>query len=375
MAELPEIPSGAQLYLRPVGFLSAAFCGPNALAIGGTQRAFAAVEVIIAKAGDRLMTWLAPVASLDDLAADLPPPLGQRLNQLLANIAAGRGPLVLPSGGKISFSKPLIMGVLNVTPDSFSDGGNFLAPEAAIAHAKQLAEAGADIIDIGGESTRPGALTVWEGEEMDRVLPVIEALRDLGVPLSIDTRRASVMRQALKAGAQIINDISALTADPESLEVAAQSAAPVVLMHSQGDPQTMQDDPRYADVLLDVYDYLDDRVEAALAAGIKRQNIIVDPGIGFGKTVRHSIALINGLGLFQGLGCGLQLGVSRKRFIGALSREEPAQERLGGSLAAGLQGLSAGVHILRVHDVEETRQALAVIRGFADVSYLPPGID
>ncbi|MCH8202637.1 MAG: dihydropteroate synthase [Proteobacteria bacterium] len=375
MAELPEIPSGAQLYLRPAGFLSAAFCGPNALAIGGTQRAFAAVEVIIAKAGDRLMTWLAPVASLDDLAADLPPPLGQRLNQLLANIAAGRGPLVLPSGGKISFSKPLIMGVLNVTPDSFSDGGNFLAPEAAIAHAKQLAEAGADIIDIGGESTRPGALTVWEGEEMDRVLPVIEALRDLGVPLSIDTRRASVMRQALEAGAQIINDISALTADPESLEVAAQSAAPVVLMHSQGDPQTMQDDPRYADVLLDVYDYLDDRVEAALAAGIKRQNIIVDPGIGFGKTVRHSIALINGLGLFQGLGCGLQLGVSRKRFIGALSREEPAQERLGGSLAAGLQGLSAGVHILRVHDVEETRQALAVIRGLADVSYLPPGID
>ena len=375
MAELPEIPSGAQLYLRPAGFLSAASCGENAFAIGGTQRAFAAAEVIVAKAGDRLMTWLVPVARLGDLEADLPPLLGQRLNQLLANIAAGRGPLVLPSGGKISFSKPLIMGVLNVTPDSFSDGGNFLAPEAAIAHAKQLVETGADIIDIGGESTRPGALTVWEGEEKDRVLPVIEALKDLGVPISIDTRRASVMREALKAGAQIINDISALTADPESLEVAAQSAAPVVLMHSQGDPQTMQDDPRYADVLLDVYDYLDDRVEAALAAGIKRQNIIVDPGIGFGKTVRHNTALINGLGLFQGLGCAVQLGVSRKRFIGALSREEPAQERLGGSLAAGLAGQSAGAHILRVHDVRETRQALAVIRGLADVSFLAPGID
>jgi dihydropteroate synthase len=375
MAELPEIPSGAQVYLRPAGFLSAADCGDHALAIGGTQRAFAAAEVIVAKAGERLLNWFVPVARLPGLASDLPAPLGDRLNQILHNIAAEPGPLFLPSGAEISFSKPLIMGVLNVTPDSFSDGGRFIDPEAAIAQAKEMVKAGADIIDIGGESTRPGALTVWEGEEKDRVLPVIEALKDLGLPISIDTRRASVMRDALLAGAQIINDISALSADEESLEVAAQTGAPVVLMHCLGDPQTMQDDPRYGDVLLDIYDYLDGRIEVAVAAGIKRGNIIVDPGIGFGKTVRHNTTLINGLGLYQGLGCAILLGVSRKRFIGALSREETANERLGGSLAAGLAGLSAGAHILRVHDVEETRQALDVVRGLADVSFLPPGTD
>ena len=375
MAKLPEIPVRAQVYLRPAGFLSAASCGDDALAIGGSQRAYAAAEVILAKAGDRLMTWLVPVARLGDLATDLPPPLGERLTHILETIAAERGPLALPSGGEISFSKPLIMGVLNVTPDSFSDGGLFLTPEAAIAQAGELVKAGADIIDIGGESTRPGATTVWEGEEKDRVLPVIEAVKGMGVPISIDTRRASVMREALEAGAQIINDISALSADEASLEVAAQSGAPVVLMHTQGDPRTMQDDPRYADVLLDVYDYLEERVEAATAAGIKDQNIIVDPGIGFGETVRHNAALINGLGVFHGLGCAILLGASRKRFIGALSREEPPRERLGGSLAAALVGLSAGAHILRVHDVAETRQALAVLRGLDDVSFLPPGID
>ena len=207
------------------------------------------------------------------------------------------------------------------------------------------------------------------------MLPVIEAVRDFGAPISIDTRRASVMRQAVAAGAQIINDISALTADEESLDAVVETGAPVVLMHSLGDPQTMQDDPRYADVLLDIFDYLEDRIEAAVEAGIKRQNIIVDPGIGFGKTVRHSATLINGLGMFQGLGCGVLLGVSRKRFIAAMSREEATHERLAGSLAAGLKGLSTGAHILRVHDVEETRQALAVIRGLADVSFLPPGLE
>lgn len=266
-------------------------------------------------------------------------------------------PMALPIG------RPLVMGVVNVTPDSFSDGGQHDEAGPAIGHALDLAEAGADIVDIGGESTRPGAIPVPEEEELARVLPVIEGLIDAGcpVPISIDTRKAAVAERALALGAQLFNDVSALTHDPASAGVARKAPA-LCLMHAQGDPQSMQANPRYGDVLLDVYDFLSERIAAAEAAGIPRERIVIDPGIGFGKTMEHNLALLRGLPLFQSLGCPLLLGVSRKRFIGTLSGVETAAERVHGSIAAALTAVTQGAHILRVHDVAATVQALRVWR-------------
>lgn len=273
---------------------------------------------------------------------------------LLTRIVASRSDLpMLPP------DRPAIMGVLNVTPDSFSDGGQHDGANCAIEHGMEMAEQGADVIDVGGESTRPGASPVPEAMELDRVLPVIEGLvaASCSVPISIDTRNAGVARAALAAGAQIFNDVSALSHDPESPAIAA-SAGAVCLMHAQGDPQTMQYAPAYDDVLLDVYDYLESRVTAAEVAGIPRTRLIVDPGIGFGKTLTHNVTLIRGLALFQTLGCPVMLGVSRKRFIGTITGEDVAARRGPGSIAAGLAGLDAGASILRVHDVAETVQAV-----------------
>ena len=247
--------------------------------------------------------------------------------------------------------------------DSFSDGGRHLAPDAAIAHALQLEAEGADILDIGGESTRPGANPVDLEEEWRRVRPVIDALaKRARVPLSIDTRNADVMRRAAQAGARLINDVSALTHDPNSVGVAAETGLPVVLMHAQGAPRTMQHHPRYADVVLDVYDMLKARIEDCERAGIPRERLIVDPGIGFGKTLAHNLSLLGALSLFHGLGCAVMLGASRKSFIGKLTGAD-AGSRLPGSLAAALLGAAQGVQILRVHDVAATRQALAVWEG------------
>jgi dihydropteroate synthase len=253
------------------------------------------------------------------------------------------------------------MGVINVTPDSFSDGGRRLDPGAAVAHGLQLEAEGADILDIGGESTRPGAEPVSLDEELRRVVPVIEALvRQVRVPVSIDTRNAEVMRRAADAGARLINDVAALGHDPDALHVAADTGLPVVLMHAKGDPRTMQLDPRYDDVVLDVYDWLEARIAACEAAGIGRERLIVDPGIGFGKTLDHNVALLASLSIFHGLGCPILLGASRKSFIGRLSGGVPAPERVPGSIAAALAGVAQGVQIVRVHDVAATRQALAV---------------
>lgn len=273
----------------------------------------------------------------------------------LARMAAARPPLA-----GLDLGQPRIMGIVNVTPDSFSDGGRLGSVEQAVAHGVALAEAGADILDIGGESTRPGAAVVPEQEELDRVLPVIEGLaRAVNVPLSIDTRKAGVARAALAAGATILNDVSALTFDEASVD-AAREAEAVCLMHAQGDPATMQKDPRYDDVLLDVYDFLERRVSAAEQDGVSRSRIVVDPGIGFGKTMEHNLALMRRLSLFHGLGCPVLLGASRKRFIGTLSGVAEAGRRAAGSVAAGLVGLAHGVQILRVHDVAETVQAVRV---------------
>ena len=281
--------------------------------------------------------------------------MAERIAARLGNLIESRAPIA-----GLRLGAPLLMAVLNVTPDSFSEGGRFADRAAAIAHGRALIEAGADILDIGGESTRPGAEPVPAEEEIARVVPVLEAFRDAPVPLSIDTRHAAVMEASLAAGASIINDVSALTHDPQSLAVAAASGAPIVLMHSLGDPRTMQDSPTYDDVLLDVFDYLEARIAACAEAGIDRARLAVDPGIGFGKTLAHNLEILRGLAIFHGLGCALVLGVSRKSLIARLSAGEPPSERLGGSLAAAAWGLSRGVHILRVHDVAETAQAARV---------------
>ena len=266
-----------------------------------------------------------------------------------------------PDFAGLHMDRPRVMGILNVTPDSFSDGGLFLKPEAALMQARRMA-AGADILDIGGESTRPGAVDVAQAEEIARTAPVIAAMRDAGldIPVSIDTRKAAVADAAFAAGASILNDVTALQFDPAMAATAARLGAPVILMHSIATPATMQDDPEYDDVLLDVYDALATRLAAAEAAGIARNRLAIDPGIGFGKTLQHNLTLLSRLSLFHNLGVPVLLGASRKRFIGTISAEADAQKRLPGSLAVALAGVAQGMQMIRVHDVAETRQALSL---------------
>lgn len=260
----------------------------------------------------------------------------------------------------LSLERPRIMGIVNVTPDSFSDGGDRYDAPAAIAAGRAMLAAGADILDIGGESTRPGADPVGIEEECARVLPVIEALAGEGALISIDSRHAEVMRRAVAAGAGIVNDVTALSGDPESLATVAELEVPVVLMHMQGEPRTMQADPRYEDVVAEVRDFLRGRAAACEAAGIARRAICIDPGIGFGKTVTHNLALLKHLDVLRDLGYPVLVGASRKSFIGKLSKGEAPKERLAGSLAVALTAAERGAAILRVHDVAETAQALAV---------------
>ncbi len=276
---------------------------------------------------------------------------------VLERLRAPRPPLA-----GLTLDRPRIMGILNVTPDSFSDGGRFATPEAALGHARAMQAEGADILDIGGESTRPGADAVPEDEELRRTIPVIRAIRAAGLtlPLSLDTRKARVAQAGIQAGASMLNDVSALTWDPEMAGVAASQARPICLMHAQGTPADMQAAPRYDDVLLDVYDYLEDATRRAEAAGIRRAHIVLDPGIGFGKTLEHNLALLARIGLFHTLGCPLLLGASRKRFIGTISGVEAADQRLPGSLAVALAAAGQGVQIVRVHDTAATAQAFSV---------------
>ncbi|WP_107497628.1 dihydropteroate synthase [Thalassobius sp. I31.1] len=281
--------------------------------------------------------------------ADLPEDARARLTAPRADIVS------------LNFDAPKIMGILNVTPDSFSDGGRFNAPEAALAWTQALAAEGADIIDIGGESTRPGATYVPVVEECARTVPVIEAVRaGSDVPISIDTRKAQVGAAALKAGADVINDVAAFTFEPELAQVTAAAGAPVCLMHAQGDPTTMQDNPQYENVLLDVYDFLEERIAFAESLGISRDQIIADPGIGFGKTLDHNLALLQNISLFHGLGVPVLLGASRKKFIGTLGNAPQAEDRAVGSVAVALAAIAQGIQIIRAHDVAETRQAMVL---------------
>ncbi|WP_432255802.1 dihydropteroate synthase [Limimaricola sp. AA108-03] len=260
----------------------------------------------------------------------------------------------------LSLDRPRLMGILNVTPDSFSDGGDHAGHAEAVARARAMVEEGAEILDIGGESTRPGAQAVAVDEEMARVVPVVAALRAAGltVPISIDTRNAATARAALAEGADMINDVSALTHDPGMAGVVAEAGVPICLMHAKGTPQEMQRAPRYDDVLAEVMDALGDRIEAAVAAGIPHDRILVDPGIGFGKDLGHNLALLQSLTAFHGFGLPLLIGVSRKRFIGTIGGAEAPKDRMPGSIAVALWAVRQGAQVIRVHDIKETRQAL-----------------
>ena len=343
------------MHLRPVQFVDTPVThGDGAVArLAGGLQCFAAYEVI--EDGRRRTIPVADVAAL-----------GPRAAQLHAAIIAPRPALQL-GARTLRFDQPLVAGILNVTPDSFSDDGQHGDdPAAAAAAGVDMAATGAALVDLGGESTRPGATPVWEGDEIARVVPVVERLARSGTPVSIDTRKAAVMEAALAAGAHIVNDVSALLWDDRAVEVVARARCPVVLMHSPDPKDGGHARTGYRDVSTEVFDWLEARIAAVAAAGIDRSRIIVDPGIGFGKSLSDNLALINGIALFHGLGCPIMLGVSRKRMIGALDNEAPVSARLGGSLALALKGAEAGVQILRVHDVAATVQALKVWRGMRD---------
>ena len=344
---LPE-PHVGGVYLRP--------CNP----VPGEALTFDLVDVLFRGTPARRRIRLQQ-AVLSRWAERNAPGAADEIAALGARLSAPRSPVC-----GLTLDRPRLMGVLNVTPDSFSDGGDFAAEDDAIAHGRAMAAAGADIIDVGGESTRPGSQAPSEEEEMRRVIPVIRALAGDGILVSVDTRRATVMEAVLNAGARIVNDMSALRHDPASRAVIARHQAWVVLAHMQGTPETMQREPRYDDASLDVFDALATYVSEAEEAGVPRSRIIVDPGIGFGKTARHNLEILRDIALYHGLGCPLLVGASRKSFIGRLSTGEAPKERLPGSLAAGLHALGEGAHILRVHDVAETRQALAMWRGIRD---------
>jgi dihydropteroate synthase len=357
-----------RVYLRPTAFVDAPFgLDGKVERLAGGLAWFSALEIVAMTGSRRVSADLVPVAAIGEALDSLPP----EARRAWINLTSPRPPLTL--GARVlRLDQPQVAGVVNATPDSFSDGGVHAEPEAAIAAGHAMSAAGAALIDVGGESTRPGAQPLWEGDELERVLPVVEGLAKAGTAVSIDTRKAAVMEAALASGAAMVNDVSALTWDPRAAEIVARAGCPIVLMHHQGSPETMQQAPHYdRPVAFEVYDWLEARIEAAVAAGIDRGRIVVDPGIGFGKTVQHNLQLLNGLALLHGLGCPLMLGASRKRMIGALSAEAPADERLPGSIALALKGAEQGAQLLRVHDVPETLQALRVWRGLRDAALTP----
>jgi dihydropteroate synthase len=358
-----------RLYIQPLTLAPSpqAFAGDAVRLAGGMvyAREFA---VTIRRDGKVAERALATAETIDEVLADLPDELGPEAEAQWANLRLAHPALQLGER-TIRLDQPQVMGILNVTPDSFSDGGRFLDdPAEAFAHAADMLEAGAAIIDVGGESTRPGAAAVWEGDEIERVVPVVDRCVAMGAPVSIDTRRPAVMEAALAAGAQVINDVSALRHDPRSLEFAAASGKPVILMHAPGEGDDLHANASYADVVLDAFDWLAAARDRAIEGGIARHNVILDPGIGFGKSLAENLALMNALPLFHALGQPLMLGASRKRTIGALSNEAPAHRRLGGSLAFALAGMDAGIQLLRVHDVYDTVQARNVWRGMRDAA-------
>jgi dihydropteroate synthase len=353
------------LWLRPSGLISGraaaeAVASGHARPLTGSGLAFSLISALGLGSAGRPIAVTSSIPELDVWLAGTGARFAQRVREQLALLSAPR-----PPWAGFDLDRPIVMGVLNVTPDSFSDGGEWFDAERAIAHGRALLTAGADIIDVGGESTRPWAVELDPGEEILRIEPVVRALAEARAVVSIDTRHKAVMEAALDAGARIVNDVSALTHDADSVALIARRGASVVLMHMRGEPRTMQRDPVYNSPLIEVLDFLKLRIEACIAAGIPIDHIAIDPGIGFGKLASHNLELLSGIASFHTLGCGIVVGVSRKSTIARLSRREPPKGRLPGSLAAALSAVQQGVQILRVHDVAETRQALAVWRAIA----------
>jgi len=350
--------------LRPTGFVDSPFGYDGQVArLAGGLNWFAAVELIGVEGHARVRTELLPVEGIDARFDDDMAGQWQALTAVRPSLQLGER--------TVRLDQPQVMGIVNATPDSFSDGGQFASAAEAAGAGAQMSAEGAAIIDVGGESTRPGARSIWEGDEIERVVPVIRQLAAGGAAVSVDTRKAGVMTPAVEAGARMINDVSALAYDARSPEVAAGLNVPVVLMHHQGDPQTMQDDPRYEDVLVEVYLWLEERIQATIDAGVSRDHILIDPGFGFGKKVAHNLELMNGLALFHSLGCPLVIGASRKRTVGALSGEAPADRRIAGSIAFAMKAAEQGAQIIRAHDVFETVQAVRVWRGLRDQALTP----
>jgi dihydropteroate synthase len=351
------------MYLEPLGLLygaaaKQAIALKAALPLTGGPIAFSAARLWEGEPG----TVEKRIVSLGAIEASSEP----RLRDLLERIVSLRAPVA-----GITMDGPRIMGVVNVTPDSFSDGGDLLEADAAIAHARKLADDGADLIDVGAESTRPGSSPVPVEEELRRLRPVLNGLAGFSLPVSVDTRKPEVMLAAAAAGAAILNDVSALTFAPDSLPTAAALKKPVVLTHAQGSPETMQENPVYRDAVIEVYDFLEARIEAAVAAGLPRDCIIADPGIGFGKTLAHNRALLQSIALFHGLGVPLLTGTSRKGLIREITRVEDPKQRIAGSIASALDAIQQGVQIVRVHDVAAMHQALSVwkfLRGSPNIA-------
>ncbi len=369
---MTDIPATADLHFRPTAFVDAPFgLDGKVKRLAGGMLWFAAFEVIVTNEGMRGEPLLVTVQAVEEFLAGLTDEQAETARETITRIEAPRAPLVLGER-TLRFESPLVAGILNVTPDSFSDGGRFLEdPQGAADAGFAMSSDGAAFIDVGGESTRPGSAEIWEGDEIERVGPVIEQLVKSGVAVSIDTRKAAVMEAALAAGAKIVNDVSALRFDDRAIEVVAEAGCPVIVMHHAGKRDELHADPNYRDPLVEVYDWLADRIAVLEEAGIAREKIIVDPGIGFGKGLQHNLALVNGLALFHGLGCPVMLGASRKRVIGALANEAPTEKRLGGSLAFVAQGAALGAQMLRVHDVAESVQALQIWRGLKDQALMP----
>ena len=358
---------GWRLYVRPLPLDGPADRIPpeqGALPLAGGPRAFDRVEAIAWDGASQPHRAVATAEAFRAWADNQTAGVQEAVATWFERLTAPR-----PAVAGVALDQPRIMGIVNVTPDSFYDGGRHDTTPDAVAHGLRLLSQGADLVDVGGESTRPGAAPVPEAQEMARAIPVVEALAGGGAIVSIDTRHANVMRAAHSVGARLVNDVAALS-EPGSLEAASDLGLPVVLMHADADPQFMQVDPKYSCAPLEVYDYLAARVARATAAGIPRARVVVDPGIGFAKTAVHNAEVLEHLALYHGLGCPLLLGASRKSFVAKFHGGAPPERRLGGSLAAALWGTTQGVQLLRVHDVADTAQALAVWRIAGDARRL-----
>jgi dihydropteroate synthase len=355
------------IYLRPTGFIESPQQHDGASArLAGGMLWFTQVEVID-KTGTATTRQLVEVRNWDAFVAALPADKQVRCTLLYGRMTSPR--VALKMGERIiRLEQPQVMGIINMTPDSFSDGGKNADIEAAAAAAIAMASAGAAIIDVGGESTRPGAPLIWEGDEIKRVEPLIQRLASSGTAVSIDTRKAAVMEAAVSAGAAMVNDISALLFDDCAVEVAKANGVPVVLMHAPSHSSDPHKGGDYGDVVTDVFDWLEERVDAVEAAGISRDKILVDPGIGFGKSLAENLSIINNLSIYHAIGCPVLFGASRKRMIGALSNEAPVEARLGGSVFLAMKAVEQGAHIIRVHDAAETVQAIQVWRGLRDTA-------